>query len=189
MSGEYKEERKCPWTTAELFLKIRDNLKEKGLLPEILDYAVPTSSQMRITTEEFRLRNNLDYGGSEGIYLDVLLEFRDTDGKTENKGLGTFKTLDTNRDAMHTMSNLLADFLLELNAFVQENMDDFTWEGVDVIPCDGDGQRAKWSLTCGNLAKAMQRKDELLEKYPIVKVRNNADRKVTVYRRTDQNQD
>lgn len=183
------EERRYPWTTTELFLKICDNLKEKGLLPEILDHALPTSSQMRICTEEFRLRNNLDYGGNEGIYLDVYLELRDTNGKTESKGLGTFKTLDTSHNAMHTMSNLLADFLLELNAFAQENMDDFTWEGIDVIPCGEDEQRAKWSLTCSSIEKAMQRMDELLEKYPIVKVRNNVDRKVTVYRRTDQNQD
>ena len=58
-------------TTADLFNKICDILKEKGTFPEILDYALAESTPIPITTYEFSLKNNLDYGGSEGIYLDL----------------------------------------------------------------------------------------------------------------------
>lgn len=67
-----------PMTTAELFDKICNILKEKGLYPDILDYALAEYTPKPITNYEYSLRNNLDYGGSEGIYLDLWIE-TDTD--------------------------------------------------------------------------------------------------------------
>lgn len=51
-------------------------------------------------------------GGSEGICLDFWIEYRVNGRKTQAK-LGTFKTLNTGREAMHEMASLLADFLIE----------------------------------------------------------------------------
>lgn len=178
------EERRYPWTSAELFLKICENLKEKGVMPDNLAHSLPTSPQLKITTGDFRLRNNLWYG-EEGIYLDVFLEFNE-DGKVEGKGLGTFQTLDSDGEAMHTMAGLLADFIIELRAFTNTHQSDFIWEGVSLFPCDGSGERLKLSLCCDDMETALALKDQLLEKYyPVIEVRDNRTRKVEMYKRTE----
>lgn len=41
-----------PMTTEELFDKIQDRLKEKGRLPDILDYGLATHSPVPIKTYE-----------------------------------------------------------------------------------------------------------------------------------------
>ena len=74
---------KKPMTTEELFHKILDILKDKGRLPEILDYSLADGNPVPITTYEFELRSNLNYGGSEGIYgLSIL-----TKGKNASTAL------------------------------------------------------------------------------------------------------
>lgn len=55
-----------PMTTAELFGQINELLKEKELIPEILDYALAAYHPVPIKTYEFDLKSNLGYGGSEG---------------------------------------------------------------------------------------------------------------------------
>ncbi len=61
---------KKPMTTAELYEKVCSILKEQGKLPDILDYGLPAYHPVPITNYEFKLRSNLHYEGSEGIYLD-----------------------------------------------------------------------------------------------------------------------
>ena len=78
-----------PMTTEELFDKIQDRLKEKGRLPDILDYGLATHSPVPIKTYEFNLVNKLAHGGSEGIYLDLWIEYY-VNNKREKKRLGTF---------------------------------------------------------------------------------------------------
>ena len=55
--------RKRPMTTEELFNRINGILKEKGKLPDILDYGLATHNPVPITNYEYGLRNKLDYGG------------------------------------------------------------------------------------------------------------------------------
>ena len=66
---------KKPMTTADLFNEIKTILKNKNMLPDILDYGIATSKPVPIRIYEFELKNNLDYGGSEGIYLDLWIEY------------------------------------------------------------------------------------------------------------------
>ena len=114
-----------PMTTEELFEKICSLLKEKGKLPDILDYHLGPIQPKPITNYAFDVRNNLDYGGSEGIYLDLTLEC--CEGKaTCFKDLGTFKTLGTSDQDMHIMAALLADFMIEATRYINANLDDFT---------------------------------------------------------------
>ena len=80
-----------PMTTEELFNKIEDILKEKGKLPSILDYGLATRRPVPVKTYEFDLINKLDHRGSEGIYLDIWIEYF-VNGEKEKKKLGTFKT-------------------------------------------------------------------------------------------------
>ena len=173
---------KKPMTTKDLFNKINGILKEKDRLPEILDYGLATSDPVPIRTYEFELKNNLDYGGSEGIYLDLWIVYF-YDGERQKKGLGTFKTLSTSNEAMHTMAALLADFVIEEYAYVNGNLDDFTWEGADVHPFDENGNKISWGYTCGSMERALKTKDELLKKYPQVVVRDNATRKEKIFHR------
>ena len=60
-----------PMTTGELFNRVCEILKAKNLLPDSLEYAIATNEPVLITNCEFELKSNLDYGGSEGIYLDL----------------------------------------------------------------------------------------------------------------------
>lgn len=169
-----------PMTTAELFENICGILKEKGLYPGILDYALAASTPKPITTYEYSFRNNLDYGGSEGIYLDLWIE-TDTDKGTKRDKMGTFKTLEDSRDAMHIMAKLLADFIVEESAYVNAHLDDFCWEGMKVSAFDGDGKELGWYYTSRDMEKALKRKDELLQKYPRVLIRDNATREEKSY--------
>jgi len=171
---------KKPMTTEELFEKIQGVLKEKGRLPDILDYGLATHRPVPITNYEFDLKSNLNYGGNEGIYLDLWIEYS-VGGQKQQKGLGTFKTLSVDNEAMHIMADLLADFIIEEYAYVNDNLDDFTWEGADVHPIDESGKRSGWGYSCGTMEAALKRKDELLKKYPKVVVRDNATRKEKFY--------
>lgn len=169
-----------PMTTEELFNEIQGILKKKGRLPAILDYGLATCSPVPIKTYEFDLTNKLAHGGSEGIYLELWIEYY-VNNKKEKQKLGTFKTLYEDNDAMHVMAGLLADFIIEGCTYVNEHLDDFTWEGVDVHAFDENGKRYSWGYTCCDMEAALHRKDELLKKYPQVAVRDNESRKEKMF--------
>lgn len=168
-------------TSGELFNKICSILKEKNKLPDILDYEIATSHPVPIKTYEVDLKSNLAYGGSKAIYLVLWIEYF-SDGKRCVNHIGTFKTLDESNKAMHIMAGLLADFIIEEYAYVNANLDDFTWEGADVHPLDDAGKRLGWGYSCDSMGTALKRKDGLLEKYPQVVIRDNATRKEKIFR-------
>lgn len=170
-----------PMTTTDLFNAVCDVLKEKDLMPTLLDYALADSNPSPITNYEFELKNNLDYGGSEGIYLDLwIVDYKD--GRTRLRELGTFKTLNDNADAMRIMGKLLADFIVEEHSYVTQHADDFLWEGVNVYAFDCiTEKKLNWSYMCDNIEQALIKKEELLKKYPHVLIRDNVTRKETVY--------
>jgi hypothetical protein len=170
-----------PMTTAEFFDKVCEILKENGQMPELLDYGLAESHPVPMTTYEFEIHNNLDYGSSEGIYLDLWIE-RYTDGEKAQYRLGTFKTLDDSPEAMRTMAQLLADFIVAETRYVNKNLDDFTWEGADVYPIE-NGKKLDWGYSCSTMEAAKRRKDELLKKYDHVLIRNNKTRKESVYKK------
>lgn len=156
---------------------------EKGRLPDILDYGLATRSPISIRTYEFDLKSNLDYGSNGGIYLELWIEYFVNGERCKNE-IGTFKTLYTDNNAMYVMATLLADFIIEEYAYVNANLDDFTWEGVDVYPFSEKGERLKWGYSCGSLKTALKRKDDLLRKnYLQVVLRDNATREETIFSR------
>ena len=144
---------KKPMTTADLFNEIKTILKNKNMLPDILDYGIATSKPVPIRIYEFELKNNLDYGGSEGIYLDLWIEYYE-DNEWLKSDIGTFKTLEDGREAMHAMAGLLADFIIEGTAYINANIDDFTWTGADVWAFDENGKRLDWCYSCSNMERA-----------------------------------
>ena len=129
-----------PMTTEELFEKINSILKEKGELPDILDYSLATSNPIPIRTYEFDLRNSLNYGGNEGIYLDLWIEYR-VENEKRRAAIGTYKTLYEDDNAMHIMASLLANFIIEEHSYLNGNLDDFTWEGADVHALNENGEK------------------------------------------------
>ena len=166
---------KKPMTTGELFGKSLTILKEKDKLPDILDYGLETRTPVPIRTYQFELKHNLAYGDSEGIYLDFWIEYFSGKEKHVND-IGTFKTLKANDEAMYVMAELLADFIIQEDAYVNKNLDDFTWEGADVPPIDESGKKIGWGYSCNSMAQALKREEKLLKKYPQVVVRDNATR-------------
>ena len=171
-----------PMTTEELFNKIKSILKEKGKLPDILDYGNATWKPVLIRTYEFALGHCLDYGANEGIYLDLWIEY--VVGNEERRAtIGTFKTLYKDAKAMHTMAGLLADFMIEGHSYVNANLDDFTWEGVDVHALKETGEKVNWGYTCSTMEAALRQKDELLENHQQVVVRDNATRREKIFTR------
>lgn len=170
-----------PMTTEELFEKINSILKEKSKIPDILDYGHATSNPIPIRTYEFDLRNSLNYGGNEGIYLDLWIEYQ-VENEKRRAAIGTYKTLYEDADAMHIMASLLADFLIEEYSYVNKNLDDFTWEGADVHALKENGDRMSWGYTCGTMEAALKKKDELLKHHKKVVVRDNATRKEKIYK-------
>lgn len=174
---------KKPITTKEYFEIICNLLSEKGKMPEnILDYKLSTSNAVFMKTYEFSLKNNLAYGGNEGIYLVLWIEVH-VNREKQLYPLGTFKTLQENEEAMHMMANLLADFLIEEQTYVNEHLDDFTWEGADVHVLLEDGIVSSWGYTCSTMETAIKKKDTLLQSYSQVIIRDNATRKEKIYRR------
>ena len=82
---------------------------------------------------------------------------------------------------MRIMGTLLADFLAEERTYVNANLDDFTWKGANIRIYDDSGNELKWVYTCKNMESAMKKKDELLQKYQRVVIRDNATRKEASY--------
>ena len=139
-----------PMTTEELFEKINSILIEKSKIPDILDYSLATSNPIPIRTYEFDLRNTLNYGGNEGIYLDLWIEYR-VENEKRRAAIGTYKTLYEDDNAMYIMASLLANFIIEEYSYVNKNLDDFTWEGADVHALKENGDRMSWGYTCGTM--------------------------------------
>ena len=170
-----------PMSTEEFFEKINSILIEKSKIPDILDYSLATSNPIPIRTYEFDLRNSLDYGGNEGIYLDLWIEYL-VENEKRRAAIGTYKTLYEDDNAMHIMASLLADFIIEEYSYVNKNLDDFTWEGADVHALKENGERMNWGYTCGTMEAALKKKDELLKHHKKVVVRDNATRNEKIYK-------
>lgn len=57
---------KQPMATEEFFNIIKNILREKNKLPDILDCGLATLKPIPIRTYEFDMRSDLSYGGNEG---------------------------------------------------------------------------------------------------------------------------
>ena len=169
-----------PMTTEELFEKINSILIEKSKIPDILDYGHAPSNPVPIRTYEFDLGSSLNYGGNEGIYLDFWIKYR-VENEERRAAIGTYKTLYEDANAIHIMASLLANFIIEEHSYVNNNLDDFTWEGADVYALKDNGDRVNCGYTCGTMEAALKRKDELLRNHKKVVVRDNATRKEKIY--------
>lgn len=150
-----------PYTNIELFREVCKLVE----LPKILDYYLPASDVCEIKSYEYSTWNSLNYGGSEGIYLDIGLEFTDH----EIIRLGTFKTLNDNTEAMRTMGKLLADLVVAIAGFINKNIDDFDWTGYAVRGFV-NGKPTSYGIIYSSLDRAMQEIENSVDQYDAVRL-------------------
>ena len=153
--------RKKPYTKEELFNTIVEELKRKNQLPDILDYDLATHDEGTIERYDFDFANHLKYGSNEGIYLTMYIQYREVNesGRYElvREHIGTFKTLIESPEAMRTMGILLADFVVAGKRFVDDNIDDFTWEGYNIRGFKEDGEPLAFSYDVYEKEKIIDR--------------------------------
>lgn len=144
------------YTNVELFREVCKLVE----FPKILDYYLPTSNICEIKSYECSIWNSLNYGGSEGIYLDIGLEF--TDRKIIR--LGTFKTLNDNTEAMRAMGQLLADLVVAITGYINKNIDDFDWSGYAVRGLV-NGELTSYGISYSSFERAMQEIENTVYRY------------------------
>lgn len=157
-------------TTDDLFSTVIAALKDSGCYPSILDYGKVSSGSegIPIKTPNFQLESVLDYGGSEGIYLDIALRFPEAGGWTTVQ-LAVFKTLDASDDAMRTMGVLLADFTCEARRYANAHYDELDRSGFRIYGIKADGSQTGYAFLADSLEKARARVKEFLPCEEVVK--------------------
>jgi hypothetical protein len=113
-------------TGGQLFEKFMERARENGdaaRFDEIGDYVLSESLEKdKLCSYEFDMLPIVNFGGSEGIYIDCSLR-----GKFDNSGrnslhIGTLKTLDTGLDACKTMGELCGALMYHSSRFINENL-------------------------------------------------------------------
>lgn len=179
-----------PYRMKDLWEIIIKKLEDTGKYPQgFLDYDIFTGANREILTHQFTFGNSLEYGGSEGIYLTLYLVTYETGMQEARRQLGTFKTLESNDEAMRKMGVLLADFIILGTEFVNANLEDFTWTGYRVTPYKENGEPA-YSIGVKDKEKAIAEMDFIFDrnpgKYPKIEIRNNETRKSVTFTHSDE---
>lgn len=121
-------------TTDTLFEAILKRAREAGDMADIdpiLDYALPPLSKQarKLSDYRFDIVPELEFGGSEGIYITLYL--RGDFDKTEDKRceLGTIKTLEDRLDACKLMGKLCGILMYHGGEYINENIHRYTPKG------------------------------------------------------------
>lgn len=141
-------------TYQDIMNEIVESLKKEGVLPKHLDYVSVDEynnlSTTKITaTEYLDLRYRLDYGSSEGIYLDVeAFDFRYPDSNIEDKWFNvlTIKTLNTDDTSMIEMASIIGYITIKFRKYIHDNWKLLNRIGY-AISCKKD-KNAKPGLSC-----------------------------------------
>ena len=100
----------------EAFDALEKHLKETDLMPD--EYFSPNTwswKDVKELPEYIRADCNVHWGGSEGIYLDVSLLYRDEKSELQHFNLATGKTLGESGDDFLRMSRIAAECSMMLN--------------------------------------------------------------------------
>lgn len=124
-----------PYRSNELFRIILEQLKEKNLLPDILDYyTVEDRDSVEVRYYGWNTIGIVKLGSIEGIYLDIYAigEVSQRENQNEKVRLGCFKTLRTGLDDFKRMGDINAEIVFLMRNFLENNLHDFEWSGYDV---------------------------------------------------------
>ena len=118
--------------TREMLMKgIRQIVMDSGQLAAaepILDYFSPNTyaKPKEITCDDFCFGAEVQFGGSEGIYLDCYAEGRiQPEGPDKRWDLGTYKTLETSLAAMQIFGALGGALIYYGREYLMENSERF----------------------------------------------------------------
>lgn len=113
-------------TGGQLFDRIIEQARENGDLARfdaIDEYILDdTSYKGKLCSYEFDLLPAMNFGGSEGIYIDCYLKGKFDESGRDSLHIGTIKTLDTNLNACKVMGELCGALMYHENRFVNENL-------------------------------------------------------------------
>lgn len=103
--------------SAETFEKLKSHLQDQNMLPD--DYFLFNDdllTRFAGKLPDYHFAECLpNYGGSEGIYLDITLLYSDESGHTKRTNFLTGKTLEESSDAFIRMARIAAECSLMLN--------------------------------------------------------------------------
>ena len=151
-----------PFTSSELFNLIDKQLRETVLPTDfdfgILDYGLDTYQPVEIRSYQWDTVGIVNFGGSEGIYLDIYADgIVDDTNERKKIHLGTYKTLRDDIDAFREMGSLNAEFVFALRKFVNSHLDDFEWSGFKVLFYQKDSDQYAYGFTYPTFAEAKNR--------------------------------
>ena len=136
-------------TNSDLGNAVLSQVKEKmpGLM-DFLDYASVSKLKSEIDEiydDEFDIKGDLQFGSSEGIYLDMYIEGEfGENGETKKSKIVVFKTLEDSFEALMRMSEIQAIAIWEGRAWIRENRDQLSRRGWSVKKERDDN----WSYLC-----------------------------------------
>ena len=113
-------------TGGQLFDAVTARARENGDLARfdaINEYVLAEDCEKgKLCSYEFDLLPAIDFGGSEGIYIDCSLQGKFDESGRKSLHIGTIKTLDTGLDACKAMGELCGALLYHESRFVNENL-------------------------------------------------------------------
>ena len=118
------------YTTKDLFDIVMAELRARDQVPDILDYALAAWNPKPLLDYGFDVLGCVNYGGSEGIYIDLFYS-GDIGNGVEKGEIGTIKTLSRSDEAFLAMAELMARFQIEATRFINKNLVDFAHVGYD----------------------------------------------------------
>ena len=125
-------------TGGELFCKVIQLARENGDMVRaepLLDYILPSEMEdntqeerVELTAYEFDFIPIVNFGGSEGIYIDCYLRGKFDESKRHSLHVGTLKTLGTSLEHCKAMAELCGALMYHENRYVNENIHRYTPE-------------------------------------------------------------
>lgn len=126
----------------EAFDVLKKHLEEAELMPD--EYFISDSYGWKDVKELpnfHRASCDVHWGGSEGIYLDIDLVYRDEEQQLQHFHLATGKTLGESGDDFLRMSRIAAECSMMLNGrgeivrfYEEPKKESFTWDEVKSLP-------------------------------------------------------
>jgi len=124
-------------TTKDLFEEVTGNIT----LPVHTDYALADKA-IELYDTDFSVSGKVDYGSSEGIYLDLMIEgCFGPDNEYRRESLGTIKTLSDSDEAYRDFCNLTADFVFGVRTYKQEHRDELIRKGFRIRKKDSNAKK------------------------------------------------
>ena len=121
-----RDTEKLRMTGEQLFSGVMERARENGDLARfegICEYVLPEDrDQPKLCRYEFDMLPAVNFGGSEGVYIDCGLRGKFDESDRNALGIGTIKTLATDLEACKIMGELCGALLYHESAYVNEKL-------------------------------------------------------------------